>query len=164
VVIQVGVAENVAQPGDNELRAKIISERSILVPRVSLALEARAGRATPLAHGLELAASRLQHALQHGRSTIGKVTLVVVSDGRGNVPLAASHTGEFPAEIISRKGIEDALEIAQQISRMKRVETVILNPATEYYPELPYLLGDALNALEVVPLPTEDRGEVETNE
>ena len=163
VIVQVGVATSATQPDDNELRAKIISERSILVPRVSLALQAQAGRATPLAHGLELATHRLQHALQHGRNTIGKVTLVVVSDGRGNVPLAVSHAGELSTEIISRKGIEDTLEIAQQISRMKRVETVILNPATEYYPELPYLLGDAIKALEGIPLPTEDRWDAETN-
>ena len=62
-IIKVGVGE-----APSPLRAEVVRAKNILVPRVGLALEAGRGRATPLAHGLNLALELLQRVLQHGRN------------------------------------------------------------------------------------------------
>jgi Mg-chelatase subunit ChlD len=67
-----------------------------------------------LAHGLDLALKTLRHALQHGKNTVQKAVLVVVSDGRGNVPLEASHVGKIKLPV-GKKGVEDALEVAEKL-------------------------------------------------
>jgi magnesium chelatase subunit D len=75
-LVQVGAAlskmqaTKLTQIHAEELRARKTIERSILVPRINAGLEAERGRATPLAHGLDLALHTLRHALQHGRSTV----------------------------------------------------------------------------------------------
>ncbi len=139
-IVQVGMAD-----AAHELCAERVSARSILVPSIELALEAKPGKATPLAHGLDLAFQALRHALEHGRSTVEQVLLVVISDGRGNVPLAASHAG-YIGKPVSREGIEDALQIAQQIRDQKGMQAVLLNPQPEYYSDLPLTLAKMLNA------------------
>jgi magnesium chelatase subunit D len=142
-VVQVG-----ADTVSNELQAERISARSILAPSIEEALEARHGKATPLAHGLDIALSTLQHALQHGRNTVRQASLVVISDGRGNIPLEVSRQGFMPhIASVNRRGIEDALVVAQRVRGMKGLQKpVFLNPQSMYYPELPYALARELGA------------------
>lgn len=143
----------------DELRARKTTERSILVPRISAGIEAERGRATPLAHGLDLALHTLRHALQHGRSTIQQAVLVVVSDGRGNVPLSASRVGKIMAPV-NRQGVEDALQVAQAIRRLDKVRAIVLNPQPQQYPDLPLELAKAIGA-KVVLIPLIETWEVE---
>ncbi|NER00864.1 MAG: hypothetical protein F6K30_29930, partial [Cyanothece sp. SIO2G6] len=139
-LVQVGAGD-----ARDELRAERREADSILVPRVRHRLEAKRGRATPLAHGLDLALQTLRHSLQHGRSGVQQAMLVVVSDGRGNVPLAASRAGKVEPPV-GRKGIEDGLEVAGQIAALKGVEAVVLNPQPKHYTDLPVELAQALGA------------------
>ncbi|NTW20405.1 MAG: hypothetical protein HGA42_12760, partial [Nostocales cyanobacterium W4_Combined_metabat2_030] len=106
-IMQVGIATDSAilkeeelkfNINAEELRAKKISAQNVLVPSINIALDlekTKKGQATPLAHGFDLTLQTLRHALQHGRNTIQKAVLVVISDGRGNVPLEASHLGKI---------------------------------------------------------------------
>lgn len=126
-----------------ELRARKIVERNILVPRINTGIEANAGRATPLAHGLELALQTLRHALQHGRNTVQKALLVLVSDGRGNVPLESSYTGKIVLPV-KQQGVEDALKVAEQIRLLNNVNKVFLNPQPKYCKDFPPKLAQAL--------------------
>ncbi len=171
-LIQVGVAQDYYQFKTNtdnktgiypeELKAEKISAPSILVPSISTSLDpekTKKGRATPLAHGLDLTLQTLRHALQHGRNAIQKAVLVVISDGRGNVPLEASHLGRIQPPV-GRKGVEDALQIAEKIGSLDNVEAVLLNPQSKQYPELPLLLAKALGA-KVVLIPALETWEVE---
>jgi magnesium chelatase subunit D len=135
----------------NELQAEKITAQSILVPRINNGIEAGRGRATPLAHGLDLALQTLRHALQHGRSRVNKVVLLVISDGRGNVPLGASRLGKIVPPV-GNKGVEDALQVAAYLRVLERVKIVLLNPQPKQYAELPLQLAQALNAA-VVPIP-----------
>jgi magnesium chelatase subunit D len=145
-LVQVGAA-------GQELQAEKISAQSVLVPRIRSGLEQGAGQATPLAHGLDLALQSLRHALQHGRSTVHQAVLVVVSDGRGNVPLEASRLNQKPTQPVKRQGIEDALAVAEQIRLLKHVEAVVLNPQPKHYADLPVKLALALGAkVEAIPV------------
>jgi magnesium chelatase subunit D len=147
-LVQVGAA-NAAQ----ELQAEKIVAQNVLVSRISSGLEVGGGQATPLAHGLDLALQTLRHALQHGRSVVRQAVLVVISDGRGNVPLVASRTNQKPGKPVNRQGIEDALQVAQQIAGLKQVEAVVLNPQPKYYANLPVQLAQALGAkIAAIPL------------
>lgn len=139
-IIQVGRLD-AASP----LQAELVEGRSLLVPRIGQALEAQAGKATPLAHGLDLAQQFLHRVLQHGRSAIQHVTFVVVSDGRGNVPLEVSRKNVL-ATLVTREGIDDALNIAQVLRGINRVEKIVLNPQPRYYADLPQRLAEALGA------------------
>ncbi len=140
VIIKVG-ANDALSP----LRAEVVNEKNVLVPRVGRALEAGRGRATPLAHGFSLALEQLQRILQHGRNTAQRVTFVVMSDGRGNVPLATStHAEHIP--IVTREGIDDALREARKIRALKHVVSVVLSPQPDYYPDLPERLAEVLGA------------------
>lgn len=147
-IVQVGAA-NASR--ERELVAEVVIARSMLVPSIEAALEARRGKATPLAHGLDLALQTLRHALQHGRSTVQQAWLVVLSDGRGNVPLEASRARRITGPV-QRQGIEDALQLAQLLRELKGVQKIVLNPQPQEYPELPIMLAEALGA-EVVNIP-----------
>jgi magnesium chelatase subunit D len=150
-IVQVGADKELAKSG---LRAALVSARTILVPAISEAIDAPTGRATPLAHGLELALQVMQRSLQHGRSTVQQVTFVVLSDGRGNVPLNASHSNTITPPI-ARAGVEDALKVAREIAQVKQVSRVVLAPPVRYYQELPMRLASALNT-QLVALEEED--------
>ena len=139
-LIRVGAADTV-----HELRADRLVARSLLVPQVDKALAAGPGRASPLAHGLDLALQTLRHALQHGRAALTQARLVVFTDGRGNVPLEASHAGQI-TRLVTREGIYDAINVATQIRALERVEKVFLNPQPPQHKELPLELASALNA------------------
>jgi magnesium chelatase subunit D len=151
-IIQVGAHKEQAK---SDLRATLVSARTILVPTISEAIDATAGSATPLAHGLELALQVMQRALQHGRSTVQQITLVVLSDGRGNVPLRASHSNTITRPV-AQAGVEDALKLAREIAQVKQVARIVLAPKTRYYRELPVRLASALNA-QLVVLEEEDK-------
>ena len=169
-IMQVGIATDSAilkeeelkfNINAEELRAKKISAQNVLVPSINIALDlekTKKGQATPLAHGFDLTLQTLRHALQHGRNTIQKAVLVVISDGRGNVPLEASHLGKIQLPV-GRKGFEDALEIAQKIGNLDNVDAVFFNPQRKQYPDLPLLLAQALGA-KVVAIPPLETWEV----
>ena len=154
-LVQVGAADAMA-----ELQAQRISGQSVLVPRIRSGLEVGAGRATPLAHGLDLACQTLRHALQHGRNGVQRAVLIVVSDGRGNVPLEASRLNQKPTQPVKRRGIEDALAIASDIQRLNQVEAIVLNPQPKYYADLPVKLAQALGAT-IADIPKQYDWEVE---
>ncbi|MCF2150126.1 hypothetical protein IQ276_027570 [Desmonostoc muscorum LEGE 12446] len=139
-LIQVGVAN-----ASNFLQAQRIMAHSILVERIDEGLEARPGKATPLAHGLDLALQTLRHALQHGRSTVQQAVLVVITDGRGNVPLAASRIGSITRPV-KNEGVQDAFEVAESIGKLDRVKAVLLNPQPKQYRDLPLELAEKMGA------------------
>lgn len=147
-LIQVGAAN-----AHSELQAEKITADKILVPRIRSSLGVGRGRATPLAHGLDLVLQSLRHALQHGRSAVQQAVLVVISDGRGNVPLESSRTGKITSPV-GQQGIEDALQVARQIAGLKEVKSVVLNPQPKHYKDLPVKLAQALGAriAEIPPL------------
>jgi magnesium chelatase subunit D len=141
-VIQVGAAD---APAGNELRARRVIGRSILARQVNLALAAEPGLATPLAHGLDLAFETLQHGLQRGRSRLTRAWLVVVTDGRGNVPLESSREGRITGPV-GATGIQSALEVARRIAGLTHVESTLIHSSPRQYPELPGALAEALGA------------------
>ncbi|MEH1826724.1 MAG: hypothetical protein V7L22_15385 [Nostoc sp.] len=143
----------------DELRAEKREADNILVPRIHNRLEIDRGKATPLAYGLDLALQTLRHALQHGRSAVQKAVLVVISDGRGNVPLEASRAGKVIPPV-GKRGIEDALQVARQIAALNGVESVVLNPQPKHYTDLPVKLAQALKA-KIAPIPPLESWKVE---
>ncbi|MFD7063879.1 magnesium chelatase [Streptomyces sp. NPDC059906] len=144
-VIEVGAAD-----AADELRAGSFTARGVLDPRVPGALYRRAGRATPLAHGVELAAQALRRLLRRQGAGPAEAWLVVVTDGRGNVPLRASHTGRL-AGPVAAAGVEDAVEAAARIGAMDRtrLHVAVVDPGREPYGDLPYVLADRLGAIVV---------------
>ena len=153
-LVQVGAVD-----AQDELRAEKREADNILVPDIRNRLEIDRGKATPLAHGLDLALQTLRHVLQHGRSAVQQAVLVVISDGRGNVPLEASRAGRVVPPV-GKWGIEDALQVARQIEALKGVESVVLNPQPKYYADLPVKLAQALGA-KIAEIPSQKAWEVE---
>jgi magnesium chelatase subunit D len=147
-IIQVGVQDTAQE----ELRARRVLARNLLVPSVGQAFEAAPGRATPLADGLDLAAATLRRMLHVGRDAVHRARLVVFTDGRGNIPLEASRTGTLPSNV-GREGVEDSLRAAARIRGMRQVTSVLLKPPVTALSELPVRLADALGAevVEVAP-------------
>jgi magnesium chelatase subunit D len=133
-----------------ELQAEKFITRSMLDPRIAPALYRPAGRATPLAHGLELVLEVLRHAFQHQRSSLVEAWLVVVSDGRGNVPLQASLTNRLTSPV-AREGIDDALGVAKAIRALDqtRLKCVVIDPAPSPYADLPFALAETLGGVVV---------------
>ena len=138
-IIQVGTEDGY------ELHAKKLNARTVLSPIISDAMDASSGKATPLAHGLDLAYYTMQQNLLHGREHISHTRFVVLTDGRGNVPLAVSQEGKIKIPV-NREGINDALNIAHKIYQLTKVQTFLLDPKPRYHAELPILLADALGA------------------
>jgi len=132
-VIQVGAKD---ADGNTPLRARLVTGRNLLAPAVIQAFESPAGAATPLAHGLDLALHYLRHSLQHGRGKVDGARLVVVTDGLGNIPLAASQAGELTAPA-GAQGMEDALKIAAEFKKLPGVDRFLLYPGNEFLPDLP---------------------------
>src|SRR5205823_4573594 len=119
--------------------------RNLLVPRVFQALYDGPGRATPLAHGLDLAIQTVRHAARRGAGPVCHTLFVLVTDGRGNVPLERNDLGGVD-QPVGREGITSALRVAQAFRALDGVEAVVLNPQPEHYPELPRQLARALGA------------------
>ncbi|MBC6461075.1 hypothetical protein [Actinomadura sp. HBU206391] len=145
----VGVVEVGAADAPDELCAQRFSARSLLDPRVREALERSAGQATPLAHGLSLAARLLRHDTQHGDAAVDEALLLVVTDGRGNVPLRASRTRSAPGRV-GREGVQDALDVAAEIGRLHRVRSLVMDPGPRPYAHLTTELAQTLGG-SVVP-------------
>lgn len=149
-VVQVGAAD-----AENELSAHRVMSRNALAPQLYRALAAGPGKATPLAHGLELALETLRHALRHGRGTVTRARLVLVTDGRGNVPLEASRFRERPP-LVRDEGVKDALQVAERLRELERVESVLIHSRPRFYPELPSSLAETLGARQLAPRKEED--------
>lgn len=139
-----------------ELQASTFTARSVLDPRIGAALYRPAGRASPLAHGLELIRQVLRHAFQHQPSSMDEAWLVVVSDGRGNVPLHSSLAGQVTGPV-GREGVEDALAVAGDIGAMDqaRLHTVVVDAAPWPYSDLPFQLAHAMKGVVVAGRVTE---------
>jgi magnesium chelatase subunit D len=137
-VVEVGALD---APG--ELVARRRTGRNLLDPGVVRALDREPGRATPLAHGLALIADSLTRHLRRERATVEEALLVVVTDGRGNVPLSSSAGGDLP-EGVGRAGVEDALAVAREIRAMRRVRAVLVDPRPHAGANLVTDLGEAL--------------------
>ncbi|WP_327720027.1 hypothetical protein OG381_35210 [Streptomyces sp. NBC_00490] len=133
----------------HELKADHFVARSVLDPRVGRALHRPAGRSSPLAHGLAMTDQLLRRAFQQ-RSNLVEAWLVVVSDGRGNVPLDTGTGDRLPGPV-RRTGIEDALSAAGRIGAMgrMRLHSVVVDAARQPYPDLTFLLADALGGVTV---------------
>lgn len=141
----VGVVEVGAAAAAHELRAEHFRSRNLLDPRVANALEREPGRATPLAHGLSLATQLLRHDTQQGSASVSQALLVVVTDGRGNVPLTASHARLIPRRVAA-EGVADALQVARLIRAMRRVSSLVIEPGPLPYGHLATMLAEALGA------------------
>jgi magnesium chelatase subunit D len=126
-------------------RAERLIVRNLLAPQLSSAFVERPGSSTPLAHGLELAQQTLRHALQHGRGTVRDARLIVLTDGRGNVPLAAAAQGQIVASVGSQ-GLDDALTVARSIGRTKDLRSFVLAPTLRHLTDLPGRFAAALGA------------------
>ncbi|MFJ2953162.1 magnesium chelatase [Streptomyces sp. NPDC087270] len=139
-VVEVGGAS-----AADELRAQTFHARNVLDPRLAEALYRPPGRATPLAHGLLLAAQLVRRAFQQQPTALAEAWLVVASDGRGNVPLRTSLTGRHDGPV-GRRGVQDALAAAGQLGALgrMRLHCVVLDTGAQPYAELPFELADAL--------------------
>ena len=145
ILIQVGVHR---ASFNDEIRSKAVRIEKVLSPSLDAALAVKPGRATPLADGLDLARKTLQKALRKGRSTIHQARLVVLSDGRGNVPLSISQ-GHSTNKPVTTEGITDAREQARLLHdqiRKEDVDVIFLDPQPKYYTHLPELLSSSLGA------------------
>lgn len=138
----VSVIEFGHQDAADELVAEHYCATSVLDPRVPGSLARSPGLASPLAHALDLAVSDLRR-YRRNRGGVHEAVLVVMTDGRGNVPLAASLLGKVP-EGVSRQGVSDALAAAATVRRLARVRPVVIAPQTQIYPELAADLADVM--------------------
>ncbi|TCO59850.1 hypothetical protein [Actinocrispum wychmicini] len=135
-----------------ELNAERFRAASLLDPRLLGALNRLPGLASPLAHALDLALHELRGFTLRGRMSIDEAVLVVVTDGRGNVPLDASLRGRIAGRT-GRLGITDALTVAAKVRTLARVRPVVITPGVDQYPELPYDLADAMGGKVIQPEP-----------
>lgn len=144
----VGVVEMGAAAGDarSEVRASQFRSRSVLDPRVAAALSRPPGKATPLAHGLTLAAAMLRHDTQQVGAPVGEAFLVVVTDGRANIPLADSHAATLPASTVGATAVRDAQVTAKAIRTLRRVRSVVIDPGPRPCGHLAVRLAVALGA------------------
>lgn len=130
----------------NELRAGAFTARSTRDPRIAAALARPPGRATPLAHGLDRAAHALRRTFRHHRAGLVEALLVVVTDGRGNVPLSVSRSGLRGRGPVQRAGVDDALAVAARIRALgrSRLHCVVVDPGGHPRTRLPTTLAEAL--------------------
>ncbi|WP_067461164.1 hypothetical protein [Actinomadura macra] len=145
-VIEFGHRDN-----PDELRAVRYRARSVLDPRVLASLRRAAGLASPLAHALDLAVTEVRRLLRRGPLP---VSLVVASDGRGNVPLDDSLLGTVRAAV-GRRGVSAALVAASPLRVQRGVEAVVLAPDVDQYPGLPFDLAEAMGG-SVITAPRRD--------
>ncbi|MFF4397974.1 hypothetical protein [Streptomyces sp. NPDC001480] len=128
-----------------ELCAERFRAPSLLHPGLVEAFERAPGAASPLAHALDLGVHELRRFLRRGRAVVDEVLFVVVTDGRGNVPLEASLRGRPPSGV-RREGVDDALRVAATAAALNRMRAVIVAPDLDQYAELPAELAEALGA------------------
>ncbi|MGW0710595.1 magnesium chelatase [Streptomyces sp. NPDC002643] len=139
-VVEVGSADTA-----DELKAESFASRSVLDPRILAALYRPPGRASPLAHGVEQAARALRRAFRQHGSGLVEAWLVVITDGRGNIPLRVSHTGRLSGPV-GAEGVADALRAAADIRAMDRtrLHVYVVDAGREPYGDLPFSLADSL--------------------
>ena len=129
----------------DELRPERYQAASVADPRIARSLRRSPGVASPLAAGVELAVHELRRHMHRGWASVRSARLVVVTDGRGNVPLEVSAERRLTGRV-AREGIEDALAAARTIAGLHRVETTVVAPVDEQYPDLTADLAFALGA------------------
>ncbi|MCX5560683.1 magnesium chelatase [Streptomyces sp. NBC_00038] len=153
-LIEVGSAE-----AADELRAEVFVARGVNHRRVLAALYRPPGRATPLAHGIEQAGLALRQAFQQHGNGLVEAWMVVVTDGRGNVPLRASHTGQIGGPV-GAEGIEDTFKAAAHVSAMDRtrVHVAVVDAARQPYGDLPFALAETLGGTVIEGRSAERRG------
>jgi magnesium chelatase subunit D len=131
----------------NDLRAEVYRATSVLDRRITTSLSRSPGRASPLAYGLDLVIQALRRQLRYGAAATEQAWLVVVTDGRGNVPLEASLRGQLSGSV-GTEGIRDALTVAAGARSLSKVRPVVIAPeGLTHYPELPFDLADALGGI-----------------
>jgi magnesium chelatase subunit D len=139
----VSVVEFGHRDAEPELRATSYRAGSLLDPRVTDSLNRQPGRASPLAHGLDLAVQELR---RHLRGTPrNSAVLLVATDARGNVPLASSLLDRMPRSQVAQSGVQDALASAGAVRGMSRVEAVVVTPGVDQYAGLPFDLAEAMD-------------------
>jgi magnesium chelatase subunit D len=119
----------------DELRPERYRARSVVDPRVVTSFSRRPGSASPLAAAIDLAAEELRRFMHRGWAAVRVARLVVVTDGRGNVPLDATAEGRVIGRI-TREGVDDAVSAAQGIANLRRVEANVVAPVTDQYRNL----------------------------
>ncbi|RKN08583.1 hypothetical protein [Streptomyces radicis] len=139
----VSVVEFGHRDAADELTAERYRVDSLLHPRVLASLNRPPGMASPLAHALDLAVQELRRLQRNGRAALEHALLVVVTDGRGNVPLNASLGGRPPGRV-GREGVTDALRVAAAVRTLPRAEPVVIAPVPDVHPELTAELAEAL--------------------
>jgi magnesium chelatase subunit D len=133
----------------DELRATVYRTGSVLDRRLPLSLSRAPGRATPLAHALDLSVQELRRHLRQAEVVAENSWLILVSDGRGNIPLQASQRGRVP-ELVTTEGVRDALLAAGALRFMPRVHKVVFfPPGLTHYTELPFDLADVMGGIVV---------------
>ena len=131
----------------NELHATAYRADSVLDGRVAVSLGRASGRATPLAHALDMAVQEMRRHLRQAEVVADNSWLIVVSDGRGNVPLEASQRGLVPG-LVAREGVTDALRAARAVRALPGVHKVVLAPPKlTHYARLPFDLADAMGGI-----------------
>jgi magnesium chelatase subunit D len=151
-VVRVGDAGR--QPPD-DLRAELVAVPSLLSPRLVPALAGAPGRATPLAHGFDLVLETLHRDRRQAPRGGREARLIVLTDGRANVPLESSRDGRPPTRPVGRAGIDDSLAVARRIRAFRGTQAVVLDPCPRDYPQLPAELAEALGAV-TIPLDSAD--------
>jgi len=131
----------------DELRATAYRTGSVLDGRISRSLSRAPGRATPLAHALDLSVQELRRHLRQAEVVAENSWLIVVSDGRGNVPLEASQRSRV-SELVAREGVTSALLAARALRSLHHVHKVVLAPpGLTHYKELPFELADVMGGI-----------------
>lgn len=148
----VAVVEFGYRGAENRLRAARYRSRTIRTARLIDSLGRQPGLASPLAHAMDLALDELRRVTRRRRTPIAETLLVVVTDGRGNVPYDASARGELVGSV-GRQGVDDAVATAAPICGLQRVRAFVLTPDVACYPELPFNLADAIGAVVLAPDP-----------
>ncbi|WP_430781760.1 hypothetical protein [Actinoplanes sp. G11-F43] len=134
----------------SELRAEHYRAASVRDGRVLRSLRHRPGKATPLADGLHLAVQELLRRLRRSRAHTDRARLIVVTDGRGNIPLEASIRGAVDGPV-GRTGITDALTVAAEARTIAGLHTVVVAPVLGTYATLPFELADELGGVVAAP-------------
>ncbi|MFI5914337.1 hypothetical protein [Dactylosporangium sp. NPDC051541] len=139
---------------DDELRPERYRARSIADPRIVDSLRRPPGAASPLAAAVELAGEELRRHMHRGWASVRSARLVLVTDGRGNVPLEATAQRGVSARV-AREGVDDALAVARTIAGLRGVASLVVAPVDEQYPgltaDLAYALGGSVTYVDSRP-------------
>ncbi|GAA0419647.1 magnesium chelatase [Actinoplanes capillaceus] len=134
------------------LQATRYRVRDIADPRVAASLNREPGRASPLAHAMDLAVAEAQRLARRNRSPVDDALVLVVTDGRGNVPLHMS-LGEPAGGPVGRRGVDDTIGVADGLRTIRGVRSVVLAPDVAACPDLPWAVADAMGGTVLIPKP-----------